>query len=119
MAEFIIIPTSMYKGSWLERLEEELLIRGVIGHLERLWGGRVDKDTIYDLLRWRCWRGSHGGSICPAVVVSDDNIYLLMLDEDEEKYVKVLDLGAVLEEELRGVIRYSDCLARYGYDYPC
>jgi hypothetical protein len=109
----------MYKGYWLEQIEEELLMKGIISDLEKIWGGRVDKDTIFDLLMWRCWNEDLGGSACPAVVITEDNVYLLVLDEKEEKYVKVVELKSVLEEELRGIIRYSDCLARYGYDYPC
>jgi hypothetical protein len=78
---------------------------------------RIDKDLIYDILAWRC--AGNGDSECPAIVFEDDKAYLLKLDGNEERYVKVLDFERVLIEEIEGIKRYSDCLARYGYDYPC
>jgi len=114
----VIIPTKMPKGwSWIDTVEEELLLRGILARVaeESGWSGRIDKDLIYDVLTWRCLRG--GDSTCPAIVFEGEKAYLLKLDADEEKYVKVLDLEKVLIEELRGVIRYSECVARHGYDY--
>jgi hypothetical protein len=117
----IIIPTSLPRDwSWIERVEEELLLRGVMAKIvekaKRIgWHGKIDKDLIYDILSWRCLKD--GTSVCPAVVFEGDRVYLLMLDEKEEKFVKVMDLEEVIIEGIRGVIRYSDCIAKYGYDY--
>jgi hypothetical protein len=114
----IIIPTSIYRGSWLEELEEELLLRGVLSRVEEKTGwSKIDKDLIHDIIVWRCRK--NGDSICPAVALDGEKAYLLMLDEEEEKFVKLLDFEKVMEEEIRGVIQYSECLAKYGYDYPC
>jgi hypothetical protein len=113
----IIIPTSLYRGTWLEELEYELLVRGVLTRVKERskWHGKIDKDLIYDVLSWRCV--PNGDSICPAIVLEGDNAYLLMLDEREEKYIKVLNFEDVMVEELKGIIRYSECVAKYGYDY--
>jgi hypothetical protein len=118
----IIIPTSMPRGwSWLERLEDELLLRGIAARIkeraekEAKWYGRIDKDLIYDILVWRCMKD--GESICPAVVFEDDKAYLLVLDSSAEKYVKIMDLEDVIIGELKGIVHYSDCVAKYGYDY--
>jgi hypothetical protein len=118
-AELIIIPTTLSRGSWMDELEEELLMRGVLARVREKtgWTGRLDKMLIYDIIHWRCWRG--GRNLCPAVVLESDKAYLLKLDESEEKYVKVLDFEQVMIEELQGLIRYSECLERYGYDFPC
>jgi hypothetical protein len=121
MAEIIILPTSLPRdGSWLEELEERLLERGMLADVKEQtgWPGRIDRILVYDIIHWRCWR--HGHNICPAVVFADDgNVYLLRLSENEERFVKVLDFKQVMIEEIRGLIRYSECLAKHGYDYPC
>jgi hypothetical protein len=117
----IIIPTSMPRDwSWIERIEEELLLRGIMLRIKEKaekvgWYGKIDKDLIYDILSWRCLE--NGDSICPAVVFEGERAYLLKLDEKEEKFVKVMDLEDVIIEELKGIVRYSECIARYGYDY--
>jgi hypothetical protein len=114
------IPTTMPRDwSWLEELEDELIARGILARVREKtgWPGRLDKDMIYDILTWRCWWD--GGSICPAVAFKDDKAYLIILDEDADNFVRVLDLETVMEEEIRGLIRYSECLEKYGYDYPC
>jgi hypothetical protein len=116
----IVIPTSMYEGSWLERIEEELLLRGILARIrekaEKIgWHGRIDRDMIYNILTWRCL--PDGDSRCPAVVFEGERVYLLMLDEKEDKFIKVLNFEDVILEEIRGIVRYSECIARYGYDY--
>jgi hypothetical protein len=123
-ADLIIrIPSTMPKDwTWFERLIDELLLRGIWGEIERKvravgWAGRVDEDLIYDALKWRCL--DDGESKCPAIAFEGEKAYLLILDENEEKFVKVLELADVIAEEIGGVVRYSDCLAKYGYDYPC
>ena len=113
------IPISMPRdGKWIEEIEEELTMRGILAKVEEQtkWP-RIDKLLIYDILTWRCWR--HGGSMCPAIVFSEDKASLLMLDEKEDKFVKVLDFEKVMVEEIQGQIRYSECLEKYGYDFPC
>jgi hypothetical protein len=119
MKELIVIPTSLAKGSWMEELEERLLERGVLARVrERTgWTGRLDQLMLYDIIHWRCWR--NGANMCPAVVFTDTDVYLLKIDTSEEKFVKVLNFEEVIVEELQGLIRYSECLERYGYDYPC
>jgi len=114
------IPTTMPRdGSWLEELTEELIARGVLDRVrERTkWTGRLDKLMVYDIIHWRCWR--NGSNMCPAVVFEGERVFLLMLDKNEDKYVKVMDFEQVMIEEIRGLIRYSECLEKYGYDYPC
>ncbi len=116
----IVIPTTMPRdGSWLEELMEELVARGILSRVrERTkWPGRLDKLMVYDILTWRCWWGGH--SICPAVAFEGERAFLIVLDEKEEKYVRVLDFEQVIEEELKGLERYSECLEKYGYDFPC
>ena len=115
----IVIPTSLAKGSWMDELEEELLMRGLLARVREKtgWTGRLDKWLLYDIIHWRCWW--HGRNICPAVVFDDSGVYLLKLDENEEKFVKVINFEDVMVEEINGLIRYSECLERYGYDYPC
>ena len=104
--------------SWIDELEEELTVKGIIDRVREKtgWPGRLDKNMIYDILQWRCWRG--GGSVCPAVAFKDDKAYLIVLDENADNFVRVLDLETVMAEEIRGLIRYSECLEKYGYDYP-
>ena len=93
-------------------------MRGILYRVEEKTGWpKIDKMLIYDILTWRCWRD--GGSMCPAMIFDGDKAHLLMLDANEEKYVKVLDFEKVAIEEIQGQIRYSECLEKYGYDYPC
>ncbi len=119
-ADYMVrIPLTMPRDwSWIERIEEELLLRGILAKVEERTGWhKIDKDLIYDILTWRCMED--GESVCPAVVFEGEKAYLLVLDKNAEKYIKVLDLEEVLVEEIKGIIRYSDCLAKYGYDFPC
>jgi hypothetical protein len=120
-ADYLVrIPTSMPRdGSWIEELYEELLARGILAEVieKTTWPGRLDKSLVYDVLSWRCWR--NGGSICPAVAFEGEKAYLVVLDEKAEKFVKVMDFEQVLIEEIKGLIRYSECLEKYGYDFPC
>jgi len=114
----VVIPTTMPRGwTWIETVEDELLLRGVLARVaeKTRWSGRIDRDLIYNILTWRCLEG--GESKCPAIVFEGEKAYLLKLDYDEEKYVKVYDLEEVLVEEIKGIIRYSECVARHGYDY--
>jgi hypothetical protein len=113
----IVIPTSLYRGTWLEELEYELLVRGILSRVKERsgWVGDINKDFIYDIIVWRC--GGDGDSKCPAIAFEGENAYLLVLDEKEDKYVKVLNFEDVMVEEIKGVIGYSDCIAKYGYDY--
>ncbi len=114
----IIIPTTLFKGSWMEELEEELLIRGIIGRVkERTGWQKIDKYLIYDIIHWRCWW--NGANICPAIAFEGEKAYLLMLDVNADKYIRVLDFENVMIEEIQGLIRYSECLEKYGYDFPC
>jgi hypothetical protein len=116
----VVIPTSLYKGSWLETIEDELLLRGIMTRIKEKaekigWHGRIDKDLIYDILTWKCLSG--GESKCPAVVFEGESVYLLMLDEKEDRFIKVLNFEDAVLEEIGGIVRYSECIARYGYDY--
>ena len=114
----VVIPTTMPRGwTWIETVEDELLLRGVLARVveKTRWSGRIDRDLIYNILTWRCLEG--GEPKCPAIVFEGEKAYLLKLDYDEEKYVKVYDLEEVLVEEIKGIIRYSECVARHGYDY--
>jgi hypothetical protein len=116
----IVIPTTMPRDwSWLEEFHDELVSRGILSRVrERTkWPGRLDKHMIHDILTWRCWWGGH--SICPAVAFENDKAYLLVLDDKEDKFVRVLNFEDVMVEEIKGLIRYSECLEKYGYDYPC
>jgi hypothetical protein len=117
-ADLIIrIPTTMPRyGSWIETLEDELIMRGILANIEERTGlSTIGRNLIYDVLRWRCMEG--GESTCPAVVFEGEKARLLKIDGNEEKYVKVYDLEEVLVEEIIGMIKYSECVARYGYDY--
>jgi hypothetical protein len=114
----VVIPTSMHDGNWLEELEDELLARGVIARVAEETGWvKVDKRLIRDALAARCWW--RGQSICPAVVFEEEKAYLLMLNEKAENYVIVVDLEEVLKQEIEGLIRYTECLVKHGYDFPC
>jgi hypothetical protein len=113
----VVIPTSMPRDwTWIEIIEDELLLRGVLARVaEKTKWHRIDRDLIYDILTWRCLEG--GESKCPAIVFEGEKAYLLKLDYNAEKYVEVYDLEEVLAEEIKGIIRYSECIARHGYDY--
>jgi hypothetical protein len=115
----IVIPTSLHKGSWLEELHEELMTRGILARVREktAWPGRLDELMIYDIIHWRCWWDGH--NMCTAIAFKDDKAYLIMLDRNAENFVRIMDFENVMEEEIRGLIRYSECLEKYGYDFPC
>jgi hypothetical protein len=114
----VIIPSLNRDGSWLEEIEDELYMRGIVERLvgETGWT-RIDKKLIHDAILARCWW--RGQSICPAVVFEDEKAYLLMLNEEAENYVVVINFEEVLKQEIEGLIRYTECLMKHGYDFPC
>jgi hypothetical protein len=111
----IMIPTPWLKeGSWLERLYEELLHTGVLADVYKATGADVDEDLLYNIINWRCTE--YNENRCPAVVVTLDNeVYLLKVSHyADKKFIEIMDLRKVLIEEVKGLLRHSECdLAGY------
>jgi hypothetical protein len=111
----IILPMPwLKKGSWLERLYEELLHTGVLADVKEATGTDVDEDLIYHVIDWRCTGNNE--NMCPAIIVTLSNeVYLLRISPYADKgFVKIMDFKEVLIEEIEGLLRHSECdLAGY------
>jgi hypothetical protein len=111
----ITIPTPwLSRGSWLEKLYEELLHTGVLADVEKVTNVSVDEDLIYHVIMWRCTE--YGENRCPAVVVTlDGQVVLLKISTfADRRYVELYDFKEILTEEIRGLQRHADCdLAGY------
>jgi hypothetical protein len=111
----VMIPTPwLHEGSWLEKLYDELLYSGILADVEATTGVSVGKDLIYNIISWRCTE--YGENRCPAVIATlDGRVILLKISPYAEKgYIEQYDFKEILVEELRGLLRHSECdLAGY------
>ena len=111
----IVLPAPwLKKGSWLEKLYEELLYAGVLADVEKATGVDVDEDLVYNIISWRCTE--YNENHCPAIIVTTDNKVMLMkiTPYADRRYVELFDFKEILTEEIKGLLRHSECdLAGY------
>ncbi len=109
--------TSIKEKSVLERLEEELLMSGVLLEVKEKTGYSVKADFAVDALAWTC--DDSGTNICPAIVFDMDEGkgYVVKINPAREKFVEIIDLAKYVIDHIKGIERYNECVAKYGYDY--
>jgi hypothetical protein len=109
--------TSVHDKELLRRLEEELLLSGVLLEIKERTEFSAYAEFIVDALAWTC--DDKGTNVCPAIIIDADagKAYVVKIDTSKEKFTDIIDLTEYVVNYIKGLDRYSECIARYGYDY--